>query len=196
MHLKTCSCQGHRAKEQLQFTQSWLTKITSTRVHYVIRDIIQGNAQFANREHQWCNAWQRYFSKHMNVSNFPCLLVIWWMQITLDASFCSSFYFFLNVTVNLLSFPPPLPPSVTGTMALCPMEIGVDGKADLRYTGGPKPMVLSQALCTSSTHPRPARYRTDQRMNKRFILQTLERELTIACLSFDVCFRRSMRLGN
>lgn len=44
MHLKTCSCLGHRAKEQLQFTQSWLTEITSTRLHYVIRDIIQGNA--------------------------------------------------------------------------------------------------------------------------------------------------------
>lgn len=69
-----------------------------------------------------------------------------------------------KLTVNLLPFPFPFStphptptPSVTGTMALYPMEIGVDGKADLRYTGGPKPMVLSQALCTSSIHPRPAR---------------------------------------
>lgn len=70
----------------------------------------------------------------------------------------------LNCEFAVLSLHPT--PYMTGTMALCRTEIGVDGKADLRYTGGPKPMVLSQALCTSLTQPRPLRYRTDQRMNE------------------------------
>lgn len=48
VHLKTCSCLGHGAEEQLQLTQTWLTEITSSRVCYVIRDIIQGNAYIAN----------------------------------------------------------------------------------------------------------------------------------------------------
>lgn len=59
--------------------------------------------------------------------------------------------------------PPPPPftiPTIptTGTMARYQTEIGVDGKADLPFTSGPKPMALSRAPCTSSTRRRPARY--------------------------------------
>lgn len=64
---------------------------------------------------------------------------------------------FLSRQKLTVDFLPP-PPSVTGTMALCPTEIEVDGKVDLPSTRGPKPTVLSPVRCTSSTRRKPARY--------------------------------------
>lgn len=69
--------------------------------------------------------------------------------------------FVFTTLVNESNSGPPCLPSLfsAGTMARYQMEIGVDGKADLPFTSGPKPMALSQVPCTSSTRRRPARYR-------------------------------------
>ncbi len=50
-------------------------------------------------------------------------------------------------------------------------------------------MVLSQALCTSSTHPRPARYTTDQRRND--LLKRLSVRKSSRCLSSGAYFRQN-----